>query len=240
MHVYLTIARYPKWLAWVGFLSMAIFHLTLSANKKISFYKLLGCGKNGTFSKMPDWRQWGILSVTDIANEPKLADESALTAGLYGHFIAAWWRFFKCTKWTVVLEPIEGHGKWDGKDVFGQLPGTSEYAGPIAVLTRATIRLPKLSDFWRHADAISKQLSNAEGLLTTLGIGEVPWIKQATFSIWKNKESMKAFAYKMKEHTEVIRKTRQESWYSEEMFVRFKIIASEGSIPGSYPLQGKG
>jgi hypothetical protein len=43
----------------------------------------------------------------------------------------------------------------------------------------------------------------------------------------------------MKEHAEVIRKTRQENWYSEDMFVRFKILASIGIINGSNPLQGK-
>ncbi|HLL42103.1 MAG TPA: hypothetical protein VK369_03145, partial [Segetibacter sp.] len=63
--------------------------------------------------------------------------------------------------------------------------------------------------------------------------------KQATFSIWKNKDGLKTFAYKMHEHIEVIRKTRQEKWYSEDMFVRFKIIASLGSIKGINPLEKK-
>jgi len=43
----------------------------------------------------------------------------------------------------------------------------------------------------------------------------------------------------MQEHTEVIRKTRDEHWYSEEMFIRFKPIASFGSLNGNDPLKGK-
>ena len=115
----------------------------------------------------------------------------------------------------------------------------SEYDGILAVLTRATIRLNRLPNFWRHVDAVASQMSNADGFIISVGIGEVPWIKQATFSIWQSKEHMKNFAYKMKDHTEVVRKTRQENWYSEDMFVRFKPIVSSGSLHGSDPLNLK-
>jgi hypothetical protein len=79
-------------------------------------------------------------------------------------------------------------------------------------------------------------MKNAKGYITSVSIGEIPWIKQATFSIWENKEDMLAFAYGMKEHTEVIKKTREQQWYSEEMFVRFKIIGNTGTIKGIDPL----
>ena len=49
---------------------------------------------------------------------------------------------------------------------------------------------------------------------------------------------MKAFAYTMKEHREVIQKTRKENWYSEDMFTRFKIIKSDGMIDGKNPYKG--
>jgi hypothetical protein len=35
---------------------------------------------------------------------------------------------------------------------------------------------------------------------------------------------MKAFAYKMQEHRNVIQKTRTRNWYSEEMFTRFRVL----------------
>ena len=239
MYAYLTIVRYPKWLAWAGFFSMAYFRLPLLFNKKVTFYKLLGCGKNGTFDKVPDFRQWGVLIVTSSLQEVNTRQQSVNYARLYGGFISNWWRFFKCTKWTLVLQPIEGHGTWDGKEVFGALPRTSEYDGLIGVLTRATIKINRLKNFWGNVEGVAKNMSTSKGLITSLGIGEVPWIKQATFSIWEDKESMKAFSYKMREHTEVIRKTRQEKWYSEDMFVRFKIIASIGIVNNVNPLQDK-
>ncbi|HSU50410.1 MAG TPA: hypothetical protein VLJ41_07465 [Segetibacter sp.] len=237
MYAYLTVVRYPKWLAWGGLLSMAYFRLPLYFNKKILFYKLMGCGKNGTFDKTPDMRQWCLLVVKSA-----LETETIHTINykkLYGSFIDFWWKVFKCSRWTVILEPIEGHGTWDGKMAFGTLPKTSDYEGMIAVLTRATIRINRLSSFWKHVDGVAKKMASSTGFITSFGIGEMPWIKQATFSIWESKESMKAFSYKMQEHVEVIRKTREEKWYSEDMFVRFKIIASFGAINSINPLQGK-
>ncbi len=98
----LTIVRYPKYLGCFGVLSMAIFHLPLWLNKKMSFYKLLGCGKNGTFDKSPDWQQWALLTINNTA------------INHLPSFIHAYWKFFRCERWTIILEPLEGHGTWDG------------------------------------------------------------------------------------------------------------------------------
>ncbi|MFX5578821.1 hypothetical protein ABTD84_20415, partial [Acinetobacter baumannii] len=79
--------------------------------------------------------------------------------------------------------------------MFGELPRKTDYEGPIAVLTRATKRLNKLNRFWKYVDPVASQLTGAKGFITSIGIGEVTWIKQATFSIWESKEAMKNFAY---------------------------------------------
>jgi hypothetical protein len=46
---------------------------------------------------------------------------------------------------------------------------------------------------------------------------------------------MKTFAYKMKHHKEIVQKTKAENWYSEDMFVRFKVVKVKGSILGKEP-----
>ena len=213
----LTIVRYPKLGGLLGVFSMALFHFPLFLNRKISFYKLMGCGKNGTFDKHPDWKQWALL----------INSESPCPINV--PFINKWFKLFNAEVKTIFLQPIEGHGTWDGKEVFGKLPKQTDYEGKIAVLTRATIRLGKLKAFWRNVGGVAKQMSVADGLMMSVGVGEVPFIKQATFSVWESKAKMKHFAYKMNEHAEVIRKTKREDWYSEEMFVRFRII--ENDIP---------
>tara|TARA_R110002126_G_scaffold291568_2_gene453700 strand:+ start:138 stop:800 length:663 start_codon:yes stop_codon:yes gene_type:complete len=210
----LLIVKYKPIFAPFGFISMALFRIPLFFNKKLHFFKLMGTGKNGTFDKVPDLSQWSIL-VTYSDNLPLEAQ--------FGSFILKWFDLF-CKKQTIyLLQPIEGHGLWDKKKVFGDLPATTEYEGEIAVLTRATIRLRKLRYFWQNVAPIASQMSTAEGFITSYGVGEIPWIKQATFSIWESKAMMKKFAYRMPEHKAVIQKTRKQDWYSEDMFTRFVI-----------------
>lgn len=235
MFATLTIIRYKKIAIPFAFLAMAIHRLPLWMNKKISFYKLMGCGKNGTFDKTPDWQQWSILTVQK--NVHSSIDEKETNEIILGKFIGKWLSFFSCDTFTLILEPIESHGLWDKKKVFGILPAKSQYEGPVAVLTRATIRMDKLKFFWQNVAPIASKMNDAEGFLFSVGVGEIPWIKQATFSVWENKENMKAFAYGMKEHAEVIQKTRKEKWYSEDMFTRFKIINVIGRIKGKNPLE---
>ncbi len=178
----------------------------------------MGTGKNGTFDKMPDLHQWAIMAAH--------SDERQLVSieNLYGTFVAKWFKTFSCKATCYLLEPIEGHGFWDGKKPFGNLSPKSDYEGKIAVITRATIKLNKLKYFWQNVAPVAAKMVKAEGFITSYGVGEIPWVKQATFSIWESKIAMKNFAYGMKEHAEVIQKTRQQKWYSEDMFTRFKVL----------------
>ncbi len=222
----LVVARYPKWLGWAGLLSMAVFRLPLWLSPSIHFWKLMGCGRNGTFDKTPDWRQWAVL----ITGE----EETQLPP-----FLHSWWRFWGCEKFTIKMQAVEGHGYWDGKACFGDLTKQRDTDGMIGVLTRATIRLNRLTAFWKEVDTVADRMRQAPGFIFSLGIGEIPWIKQATFSIWESKTQMQQFAYGMREHADVVRKTRKEKWYSEEMFVRFRILSVTGSLNGNHPLPGK-
>src|SRR6476659_6897786 len=96
----LTIVRYPKYCGFAGLLSMALFRLPLSFNKKINFWKLLGCGSKGTFDIHPDWRQWAVLMVNgqwSMVNEENQNNYKPQTINyklLYGSYIYRWWKFF--------------------------------------------------------------------------------------------------------------------------------------------------
>ena len=233
MYTSLTIIRYKSWAIPFAFFSMALFRIPLAFNKRITFFKLMGCGKNGTFDKVPDLKQWAIFSIH--AHDFKIDD--LILDNLYGKLIYIWISIFSSEYLILKLTPISGHGFWDKKTLYQQYDLPSNIDQPIAVLTRATIRLKKMVSFWKNVDPIALKMKEAQGLKFSVGIGEVPWVKQATFSVWNNLEAMKEFAYSMKEHRDVVKKTRNENWYAEDMFIRFNIIDSKGTLLGKHPLQ---
>ncbi|HMO32368.1 MAG TPA: spheroidene monooxygenase [Lacibacter sp.] len=239
MYAVLTLIRYRKPFVYFALTAMALHRIPLLLNRRIRFHKTLGCGKGGTFSRQPDWQQYGLLVVLDEADAQFLSGDTGhreLQRRAYGRFITGWWHFFGCETWTLVLRPIEGHGHWDGREAFGPLPPKSDYEGMIGILTRATLRRNKQHRFWEHVEAVSNDMRRADGFLFSVGIGETPWLRQATFSMWESKRQMKEFAYKTHQHADVIRKTRSEDWYSEDMFVRFQLLRSIGTLEGRNPL----
>lgn len=229
MIISLTIVRYRKLLIPFALLAMAVHRLPMQLQQKCTFWRLLGSGHNGTFDLSPDWQQWGLLAVWD--------DREAFDSFYDQSFIAKWWDLFASEKWTILCEPLQCHGKWDGKEPFGDI-NIENYKGPVAVLTRATIRLNGLKNFWANVDVVSELMKRSRGFVMSLGVGERPVYKQATFSVWDSLDDVKAFAYGSKEHVEVIKKTRDEGWYSEELFARFKPIASMGTLNHADPLKG--
>ncbi|QJD98038.1 DUF3291 domain-containing protein [Mucilaginibacter robiniae] len=230
MIVSLTIVRYRKAFVPFALLAMALHRLPLVLQKGCTFWKLLGCGKNGSFDLTPDWQQWGLLASWNTCEDFERFYTSS--------FVAGWWRKLTTESWTILAEPLQSHGKWDGQEPFGQ-PNNKTYNGPVAVLTRATIRLNRLKNFWSNVDQAAQLMTKSEGYIASVGIGEAPAVRQATFSIWESIDDVKAFAYRSREHAEVIKKTRSENWYSEELFARFKPIAAWGTLNGVDPLQGK-
>ena len=105
MQAVLTIVRYKKRFIYFALLAMSLHRLPLLLNRKTRFYKTLGCGKGGTFSKTPDWQQWGLLVVMDDEIQTPI-DKQYLFRLAYGRFITAWWRFFGCETWDVLLKHI--------------------------------------------------------------------------------------------------------------------------------------
>jgi len=235
MQTTLTIIRYKTWAIPLAFIAMIIFRIPLYLNKNIVFFKLMGSGKNGTFDKIPDLHQWAILAT----HKSSVNNYTFNLYKPYGIFIMKWLHFFSSEFYTLLLEPISGHGTWDNKAVFANSTSKIITEGQIATLTRATIKFSKLGHFWKNVAPIAAKMNTAKGLIFSVGIGEVPWIKQATFSIWDSVEDLKNFAYNMKEHSEVVKKTKEQKWYSEDMFYRFNIIDSFGSLHGNNPLKRK-
>ena len=186
----------------------------------LSFFKPLGTGSGNGFSVKPDFSTFGFLAVfksEELAKEflgTDVVKEYTKTTVSYSH---------------VLMRTVKSHGEWSKLNPF---ESSVEYdkTKPLAVITRATIK-PKLAyQFWKNVPAVSKSMDKYDELIFSKGIGEFPLLMQATFSLWSSAEAMINYAYKNPKHAEMVKKTRELNWYSEELFARFQPFYQEGNL----------
>lgn len=206
---------------------MQFAHAPLSKVKGQTTYKLMGSGKDG-FSPFPDWSVYALLQTwenEDYANE--FLENSKLMKKYKS----------KCSeRFTIYLKNLKSIGYWSGINPFKKSETLSEENSFIAVITRATIKKRLLFKFWKYVPTSQKPLTGNTGLIYTKGIGEVPFMQMATFSIWRDKESLMKFAYGSEEHKKAIIDTKRLNWYKEELFSRFQPYKSDGNWSGMQAL----
>lgn len=205
----------------IGF--MGLHRRPLRKTAGLQFFKLLGTGSGQTFTaRDADPKHWALLTIWQTS---ELADEFSTSVTFKR------WQNISNERARLDLIPISARGKWNGMEVFGT--GTREkWDGPTAALTRASIKVRWWREFWRSVPPVSADLNATAGLIASLGIGEAPVGLQGTFSVWKDNDSITQFASRQRAHQEVVQKTHQTGWYSEELFARFKIVAASGFYNG--------
>ena len=225
----LTLARYPRRGVYGALARMGLDRLRLPRTAGLRFWKLLGSAHGRTFGPWEP-RRYGLFAVWESA--------AALEAFERRSPVMAAYRRRAEELWTVRLAPVRWHGAWGGIDPFaGASPAAAPVAGAWAILTRATIRPTRLRPFRAAAGPADAALAGCPGLIASIGLGEAPLLTQATFSLWDDLGAAQEFAYRVAPHTEAIRRTRAEGWYSEELFARFRPIASYGTWDGVDPLK---
>lgn len=192
------------------------------------FARLLGSGQR--FHYLPDLAVYGLLVTWPDPDDAERFFDGELFARFEAHAEEVY---------TLTLQSFRAHGSWSGEAPFPADAPVPE-SGPIAVLTRASLTASCLKPFWDHALEINRSFASAEDCWLSLGIGEWPLMEQATFSLWRDAEAMRAFAYAHPAHLEAMRRSKVEGWFSEECFARFVPVASRGTWGGVDPLTERG
>lgn len=191
---------------------MYFSHRHLRAVPGLLFYRLMASGRG--FSPKPDFSTFCLLQTWQSGDHADL-------------FFAGnpWWNKYRTASETILC--ISGtctraHGSWDGQAPF-EVQLSEEAEAKILVLTRATVQLSRLRRFWKFVPKSHPDLSSVEGLIFSKGVGEKPFTRMATISVWESEKAIHAFAYQYEGHKEAMRRRSAEKWYAEEMFCRFKV-----------------
>ncbi len=188
----------------------------------LRFLRLLGTGAGSDTGPGADLRRSAVFAVWE--------DDAAAAA--FEQRMAT--RRPVVESWSVRLRGAGGHGTWRGVDVLGLIEQGDPGDGPVAVVTRADVRVRSWRPFRAAGPAVSREVAAADGLLAVVGIGEAPVGRLGTFSLWRDVTAMRAFAASP-DHRAVVARTRAEQWYAEELFARFVPYASSGSWDGRDP-----
>ncbi len=208
-----------------AFSQMGFARKKLKKIKQISFFKLFGSGIGEGFTPYPNTSVYAILSVWNNLGE---AENNIEEREIYENY-----RTHSIENWTVFLSPISSKGYWDKTNPFK--PNKNEFKKKdhmLAALTRATIKPKIMLKFWSKVPAISKVIGNDKNVLFKMGLGEIPWFHQVTFSIWPNAKTMADFARKDGPHAKAIKSVREGNWFSEELYARFEVKKAIGKWCG--------
>jgi spheroidene monooxygenase len=210
-----------------GLAQLGMLPPKLRKSERLSFFKVLGTGGGIGYSGRPDFSQYALLTVWPSAEASKDFLEYSETMKRYRS------KYLEC--FTVVLRPLRSRGKWSGTEPFTMQQSFGSGL-PVAVITRARLKWSFIVPFWSRVRSVSLSQKQYNQIYSQ-GVGEWPWLFQSTFSIWKSVEEMERFAHTENEaHMEAIRITRKKNGFREELYARFQVVGSEGTVRGVNPL----
>jgi len=192
----------------------------------LQFLKMMGVGRPG-YNPLPDFSRYAFLatwSSLDTAREQIRA--SRIYNRYYDH---------AAESWTVFLTATRARGVWNGRAPF-ELDAPLHSTEPVGILTRAAINWRRLFRFWGSVPPVSRFSIAAPSLRFQIGMGEWPVSQLMTFSIWNDFAAAKSFAYGDGAHRQAMLQARRDGWFSEDLFVRFRLVGSHGTWGGVDPL----
>lgn len=196
------------------------------------FVKVMGSGHGGGFGLRPSGSHQGLICLFE---DQRTAEEFCL--GDHVRSIVDHSR----EHWLSMMTVTSARGQWD-QQAWGVTPNacligspddrvSNLSGGPVAVLTRGTIRPAKALAFWRYSPPAQKELSTTPGCYLAMGLGEAPLLRQCTFSLWRDVDAMVAYAQNGA-HKVAINAAYKNDYFAESMFVRMHVLSMTGCWQG--------
>lgn len=210
----------PEAVAW-GFSRLVLGDRPLRGTPGLVFTRVLGSGQNGGFVMRPGLDHHGLFLVFEGQAAADRFIESAPVLKAYRSHAR------ECC--VIQMRATSCRGTWGGRSIVPTRSAPDH--GPVAALTRGSVRISRLWPFWRHSPATQASVARSEGCELAMGLGEAPLLRQATFSLWRDQAAMDAYA-RSGAHLQAIRASVEGRHLSESMFVRFVPVSIQGSWKG--------
>ncbi|GCF09755.1 spheroidene monooxygenase [Dictyobacter arantiisoli] len=183
-----TLAQYPRQRRLQELAHLGLDRWPLMRTPGLRFWRLLGVGRGRVFDPHPDLQRYALFTVwRSLADLRRFEEQSHVMRRIQLHSEEAW---------TVHMVPVRWHGKWGGADPLGDFTSAPvPPTGPWIILTRASLYPRKVRAFLDAVPAVAEQLLQQEELLNSVGVGEAPFLYQATVSVWKSLPAVTSFAY---------------------------------------------
>ena len=148
----------------------------------LRFWRLLGTGRGKTMTLSADLRRWALFAVWE-----EEAALDAFLAQLGGGRTVARAGPGDLARAAGAAARATAPGAAAIRSSGAASPPLGPAAdGPVAILTRATIRPRRLVRFYGAIRPPAADLLRQPGLIDSVGIGEWPLARQATFSLWRS------------------------------------------------------
>jgi hypothetical protein len=187
---------------------------------KARFAKLLGTSSSFGL-RGADPTRWALLASWASADAARAFADSAIMRR---------WQARSRESWSAVLLPLASRGRWSHRSPFAST--AAGWDGPVAALTHARLAPRHAVTFWRAVPPVAADVALRPGLRAAFGVAEMPLGVQGTFSLWRDADALQDFAYRGAAHQEAIRQTALRRWYAEELFARFGVLSTTGSLDG--------
>ena len=189
----------------------------------LQVFKVLGSGFEGGFSTKPSLHKQGLFCVFDSEHHAKqFRAHSKLVQAYMNHSR----EFF-----AVSLNAFSTRGSWANTQL--DITAKAPLSGPIASLTRASIKPLKANAFWKKAQPAEVSINQSAGVILSAGLGEAPYLRQATFTIWEDETALNTYA-QQGAHLAAIKAAYGQQYFSESMFTRFTPSDMEGAWRGKH------
>jgi spheroidene monooxygenase len=222
------LAKHRAW-AWLRMVQGAA---VLKDTSGLLFGKVMGSGHGGGFGLRPSSSHQGLVCLFENEASAIAFTESTVVSSSIER---------AREHWLARLAITSARGQWDqqpwGVTRRESLENPQDYdaltnsAGPVAALTRGSIRPAKALSFWRYAPPAQADLKTAPGCQLSMGLGEAPLVRQCTFSLWDDADQMVAYA-RSGAHQQAITAAYKNDYFAESMFLRMRVLAMEGNWQG--------